>query len=241
MASEKVVPADRRAADILRQLHAEGDPLARAELGSRYGIHTDLAVGMGMARMKAIAKPLAPDHELAAALWRTEFYEARTIAAHIDEPARVDIDQMNEWCSGFDNWALVDTVCFTLFDRAPDAWSMIAPWAGSDGEFTKRAGFALLWALALHDTGAADERFTDALALVEANATDPRPLVGKAQTMALRAITLKRPGVRPHVEALVRRLAASEDQAARRVVRPIVKLLAGAAELPIGTERALPR
>ncbi|AMB58851.1 DNA alkylation repair protein [Microterricola viridarii] len=226
MASEQDVPAERRAAALLHQLHEEGDPHVRAELGSRYGIHTDRAVGMGMARMKAIAAPLAPDHELAAALWGSGLYEARTIAAHVDDPAQVDVSQMNEWCADFDSWALVDTVCFTLFDKAPDAWVMVEPWAASDREFTKRAGFSLLWALALHDRSAADQRFTDALALVEKNAGDPRPLVGKAQTMALRAIALKRPGARAQLEDLVRRLATSEDAPTRRVVRPILKLLA---------------
>jgi len=219
----------RRAAAIMRQLHSEGDESARAELGRRYGIHTDRAIGMSMARMKAIAKPLAPDHDLAAALWVTGLYEARTIAAHIDDPERVDVDQMNEWCSDFDNWAIVDTACFVLFDKAPDGWSMIEPWASSDHEFTKRAAFASLWALALHDKRARDERFAEALLLIEANASDPRHLVGKAQTMALRAITLKRPSLRPRVDALVRRLLESEDGPVLRVGRPISKVLASVA------------
>ena len=217
----------KNAAAIVRQLRAEGDATVRADMGERYGIHTDHAVGVSMARMKAIAKPLAPDHELAAELWMSGLYEARTIAAHIDDPQLVTVDQMNDWCSGFDNWAIVDTVCFTLFDKAPDAWSMIEPWANSDGEFTKRAAFALLWALALHDRSADDERFIHGLDLIEANASDPRHLVEKAQTMALRAITQKRPRLRPHVAAIVRRLEHSDDPPARRVVRPIAKVLAG--------------
>ncbi|MGV8896586.1 MAG: DNA alkylation repair protein [Rhodoglobus sp.] len=124
------------------------------------------------------------------------------------------------------NWALVDTVCFTLFDKTPHAWSMIGPWTSSDLEFTKRAGFALLRALALHDESADDKLFTDALALIDANAGDRRHLVGSAQTMALRAIALKRPSLRPEVRALVRRLTASDDPQSRRVVRPIAKVLA---------------
>ncbi|MEO5778671.1 MULTISPECIES: DNA alkylation repair protein [Arthrobacter] len=214
------------AAAIVKGLHDEGDPVVRAELGRRYGIHTDRAVGITMARMKAIAAPHRPNHGLALALWASGLYEARTIAAHIDDPELVDVDQMNDWCSDFDNWALVDTVCFTLFDKAPAAWSMVEPWANNDGEFTKRAGFALLWALALHDKSADDERFGNALALIDANASDPRHLVGKAQTMALRAIVHKRPKLLTEVDAIVRRLAASDDAPTRRVVRPIARMLA---------------
>ncbi|MGV8911065.1 MAG: DNA alkylation repair protein [Rhodoglobus sp.] len=214
------------AASILKQLRSEGDPSIREDLGRRYGIHTQDAVGLTMARMKAIAKPLRPDHALAIELWESGLYEARTIAAHIDEPDRVDVAQMNAWCADFDNWALVDTVCFVLFDKAPDAWSMIEPWANSTTEFTKRAAFALLWALALHDKKADDSQFAAALKLVEQNASDPRHLVGKAQTMALRAITLKRPNLRPTLEAMVREFTESDDPPRRRVARPIAQLLA---------------
>ena len=95
---------------------------------------------------------------------------------------------MDSWCADFDNWALCDTVCFSLFDRAPDAWSRLEPWARDDREFVRRASFALLWSLALHDTSAADAQFVAGLALVEQYAADQRPLVTKSMSMSLRAI-----------------------------------------------------
>ncbi|WP_219949442.1 DNA alkylation repair protein [Salinibacterium sp. M195] len=171
---------ENRTAAILQQLRTEADPAVSADLGRRYGIHTDNAIGIPMARMKKIAATLAPDHDLAMSLWATGFYEARTIAAHTDDPSRVSVDQMDAWCANFDNWAIVDTACFTLFDKAQGAWSRLEPWASSEREFTKRASFALLWALALHDKRAEDSHFSDALSLIEANASDPRPLVTKS-------------------------------------------------------------
>jgi 3-methyladenine DNA glycosylase AlkD len=113
---------------------------------------------------------------------------------------------MDARCADFDNWAIVDRACFTLFDKAPESWSRLKPWANSEREFTKRASFALLWSLALHDKNAENSLFSDALALIAANADDPRPLVGNAQTMALRAIVQKRPQVRGQVVSLVSRL-----------------------------------
>ncbi|MBH0083888.1 DNA alkylation repair protein [Salinibacterium sp. SWN167] len=217
--------ADARAAALVTQLHEEGNPKAKADLGRRYGIHTDNAVGLSMARMKAIAVSLAPDHELAISLWATGIYEARTIATYVDDPRLVSVEQMDAWCADCDNWAIVDSACFTLFDKAPDAWSRLEPWAVSDHEFTKRASFALLWALALHDKNADDSLFSEALELIEVNASDPRPLVTKAQTMALRAIVLKRPKLRSEVDSLVSRLLESSDAPTRRVVRPIEKVL----------------
>ena len=50
-------------------------------------------------------------------------------------------------------------MCFHLFDRTPHAFDKIARWAGRREEFVKRAGFALLASVALHDKKAADEPF----------------------------------------------------------------------------------
>ena len=66
---------------------------------------------------------------------------------------------MDRWCRDFDNWGICDTVCFVLFDRTPHAWTKIAPWAQRRDEFEKRAAFALLACLALHDKAAADAPF----------------------------------------------------------------------------------
>lgn len=53
---------------------------------------------------------------------------------------------------GLDNWAYCDAMCFNLFDRSPHAWARVTQWSGSEDEFVKRAGFALLWSLSVHDT-----------------------------------------------------------------------------------------
>lgn len=199
--------AKDRALEVVTQFRNEADPGLRAELADRYGIHTDRALGVPMRRMKAIAKPLAPDPPLAQRLWDTGIYEARTVAVLVDDPESVDIDQMDRWSRDFDNWAIVDTACFHLFDKSPDAWAMVEPWVASEGEFVKRAGFALLWALALHDKKTDDGRFSEALALIEDNAENDRHLVNKAQIMALRAIGTKRPSTLSQVLDLADRLA----------------------------------
>lgn len=212
-----------RAAAVLAQLEADADPTVRADLADRYGIHAGRAFGVPMRRLTAISKPLAPDHALAAALWNTGSYEARTIAALVDDPQMVTVDQMQRWVGAFDNWAIVDTTCFKLFDRAPAAWDMVEPWALDGREFVRRAGFALLWALALHDTAATDHEFIRRLHLFETCADDKRHLVTKALTMAMRAIAKKRPTLLPDVVQLAERLVASDDPNARRAGRPIVK------------------
>ncbi len=225
-AGESAVPPSVES--VLAALRSVSDPAIRDQMGPKYGIHTDVAYGVSMADMKAVAKPVGRDHELAQALWATGVYEARTVAAFVDEPGAVTITQMDAWCADFDNWAICDTVCFHLFDRTAGAWSRVDAWAERDPEFERRAAFALLWGLALHDKTADDASFEHGLTLIERHAIDDRHLVNKAVAMALRAIGKKHPGVRASAIAVAERLAASDDAAARRIGRPALKELGAA-------------
>ena len=155
---------------------------------ARFGITANKAFGVSMANIQVLAKRLGRNHELAAALWDTGWYEARMLASFVDEPARVTPAQMDRWCRDFDNWGICDTVCFHLFDRTPHAWRKVAQWAGRRDEFVKRAAFALLWGLTVHDKHADDAPFAEGLRLVERAATDERHFVKKAVNMALRAV-----------------------------------------------------
>ena len=183
------------------------------EMGPRYGIHTVKAFGVPMAQMKQLAKQIGTDHQLALTLWDTGWYEARTVAAHIDDPALVAPDQMDQWCDSFDNWAICDTVCFNLFDRTADAWTKVDQWADSPAEYVKRAAFTLLWSLALHDRTAPDARFIDGLSLIEREAHDNRNFVTKSLSMALRAFTHRSPALADAATQAAQRLATSAKPA----------------------------
>lgn len=211
---------------ILATLSDEADPAARRAMREQYGIHAETSYGVPMRRLLQIAAPVGPDHQLAVDLWSQGSYEARTLAALVDEPGEVSRDQMQQWCEDFDSWAIVDTVCFRLFDRTPHAWQMVDRWVEDERLFVRRAGFALVWALALHDRDAPDQRFRRALSHARAHAEDPRPLVGKSITMALRAIATKRAAVRADVVDLAQRFSEDDEPAVRRVGRPILRSFA---------------
>jgi 3-methyladenine DNA glycosylase AlkD len=184
---------------------------------ARYGIPSDKAFGVSVGALKKLAKRLGRNHGLAAALWDTGWYEARMLATFIDDPAQVTPAQMDRWCRDFDNWAICDTACFHLFDRTPHAWSKVAQWSGRPEEFVKRAAFALLWGLTVHDKHAADDRFVDGLLRIERAATDERNFVKKAVNMALRATGKRSPELNAAAVAVAERLAESPDAAARWV------------------------
>jgi 3-methyladenine DNA glycosylase AlkD len=196
---------------------------------ARYAIPSDNALGVSVADIRVLGKQLGRNHELAAALWDTGVYEARMLTSFVDEPARVTAAQMDRWCRDFDNWAIVDTVCFHLFDRTPHAWQKVAQWHDRMGEFEKRAAFALLWGLTVHDKQAGDAQFVEALRFVERAAADDRNFVKKAVNMSLRAIGKRSPALYIAAVAVARRLADSPDAPPRWVGKDALRELTGPA------------
>jgi 3-methyladenine DNA glycosylase AlkD len=165
--------------------------------------------------MQALAERLGRNHELALALWETGWYEARMVAAFLDEPERVTPAQMDRWSKDFDNWGICDTVSFHLFDRTPHAFDKVEEWSRRSDEFGKRASFALLACLALHDKQADDEPFVKGLRLIEQAASDERNFVKKGVSWALRLIGRRNVRLNAAAVSLSERLAASSDATSR--------------------------
>jgi 3-methyladenine DNA glycosylase AlkD len=192
---------------------------------ARFAIPSDRAFGVSMRDIQLLARRLGRKHDLASQLWATGWYEARMLASYVDDPARITPKQMDQWCRDFDNWAICDTVCFALFDRTPHAWSKVEQWARRDEEFIKRAAFALLWGLSVHDKGATDNQFTKGLQFVERAADDERNFVKKAVNMALRAIGKRNPALNAAASKVAKGLAASSDSAARWIGKDALREL----------------
>lgn len=223
------MPRDRIEEEVqaaLRWLERQGTRKTLEEMETRYGIHTDKAFGVPVGIIRQLAKELGRGHELAAALWDTGWYEARLLAAFVDEPQRVTAGQMDRWCRDFDNWAVVDTVCCHLFDRTPHAFRKVEQWSRRRDEFAKRAAFALLACLALHDKRAEDERFLGLLPLIVRAATDDRNFVKKGVSWALRAIGKRNAELRAAATELATRLANASEPTPRWLGKTALRDLA---------------
>jgi 3-methyladenine DNA glycosylase AlkD len=190
---------------------------------ARYGITARRAFGVSMATMLSLRKRLGRDHTLALSLWDTGWYEARLVAALVDDPALVTRRQMNAWAAGFENWADCDTVCFHLFDKTPFAWDKAEQWAASGHELVKRAAFALMASLALHDKAAPDRKFLRFLPLIETGAQDQRNFVKKGVSWALRGIGHRNRALHAAALELAGRLARSEEAAPRWVGKDVLR------------------
>ena len=177
-----------RSREVLSELRSLADGGALEGM-ARYGIATSHALGgISVPSLRAMARRIGEDHDLALELWRSGIHEARLLATMIDDPNAVTDAQMEAWAGDFDSWDLVDQCCGNLFDRTALAYPKVLDWSARAEEFVKRAAFSLIASLAVHDKEAPAETFVELLRLIEREAGDGRNFVKKAVNWALRSI-----------------------------------------------------
>jgi 3-methyladenine DNA glycosylase AlkD len=161
---------------------------------ARFGIRGKNILGVSKPALDKMARAIGKHHELALKLWDSKIHEARILAVLIDDPGKVTSGQMEKWLKDFDSWDICDQCCCHLFDRTEFAYRKAMEWSCRKMEFEKRAGFALMAVLAVHDKKAPDQKFTAFLPAIRREAVDERNFVKKAVNWALRQIG-KRNGV----------------------------------------------
>jgi 3-methyladenine DNA glycosylase AlkD len=216
-----------RVRDSLAWLERHGSKAYREAMLTRYGITAPKSYGVKVGMIQQLGKRLGKDHALAEALWKTGWYEARMLSSYVDDPARVTSVQMDRWARDFDNWGICDTVCFVLFDKTPHAWRKVEQWSKRREEFVKRAAFALIASLALHDKRAGDEPFLRSLKLIERAAPDGRNFVKKGVSWGLRVLGRRNQVLNTAAIKVSRRLAESEEPAARSTGKEALRELTG--------------
>ena len=155
---------------------------------ARFGIRAKKVYGVSKPKMDVLAKLVGKNHQLALQLWKSGVHDARILAGMVDEAHLVTASQMDRWVRDFDNWDVCDGTCCHLFAHTAFAWQKAIAWSKRSHEFQKRAGFALMAYLAVHDKHAADRRFLQLLPTIRREAHDARNFVRKAVNWALRQI-----------------------------------------------------
>lgn len=210
--------------DALAQLHALARPGELAGM-ARFGMAVDRRLGASIPSLRQLGKRFGRDHALALALWDTGIADARILAAMVADPLQLDVRTMDAWARAFDSWDVCDQVCSNAFARSPLAWRRVEAWAPRQAEFVRRAAFALLAQLAVHDKAADDARYVALLPLIEAASDDDRNFVRKAVNWALRQIGKRNAALRPQAIACAERIRARGTRAARWIAADALREL----------------
>jgi 3-methyladenine DNA glycosylase AlkD len=181
----------------------------------RFGINVDRALGIKVTDLRKLARGIEKNHDLAIQLWESGIHEARLLATMIDQPSEVTEKQMENWAADLDSWDMVDQVCNNLFRKTPFAHIKVVDWAARDEEFVKRAGFAMMAVLAVHDRNSGDNVFQKYLDLIERESSDGRNFVKKAVNWALRQIGKRNPALWEKAIVTAGRIADQDTTNAR--------------------------
>lgn len=209
---------------VLKELRARSNPKNVAGM-ARFGINPKNTLGVSVPHIREIARKVGKNHALAQQLWKSGIHEARILAGFVDEPQFVTEEQMESWVSEFDSWDVCDQVCGGLFDRTKLAYEKAAEWSARKEEFVKRAGFALMAYLAIHDKKADNDAFAKFLPMIEQGSNDGRNFVKKAVNWALRQIGKRNLALNRLAVQTARRIQKMEPRPAKWIASDALKEL----------------
>jgi 3-methyladenine DNA glycosylase AlkD len=192
---------------------------------ARFGIVSNDVYGVSKPILDRIARQIGRNHQLGMELWNTGNHDARLLGMLISDSAKVTTGQMEAWVKDFDNWDVCDGTCCHLFAAAKPAWQKSLLWTHHKNEFQKRAGFALIAYLAIHDKAAKDSAFSPCLQAIEREAWDDRNFVRKAVNWALRNIGKRNKRLNQQAIACGERIKKQGTRAARWIAADALREL----------------
>ncbi|MFA5833141.1 MAG: DNA alkylation repair protein [Bacteroidota bacterium] len=191
----------------------------------RYNITAQKAFGVSAPDIRALAKHNNKDHNLALSLWRTEYHEARILAAFIADPGKMNLRLLDHWANQIVNWAQCDCCCAELFQKTAYAFVLPFRWTKSKKEFVRRAGLVMIAELAVHHKQTDDSEFEKFFPLIYTYSTDERNFVRKGVNWALRQIGKRNLRLHKKAIALSKEIQNIPSPSAQWIARDAIREL----------------
>ena len=209
--------------EIIADLKSKANP-KNVEGMARFGINPKNTLGISVVELRKLGKKIGKNHQLALELWDSGIHEARILASYVESPETLTEAQMEKWVADFDSWDVCDQVC-DLFGRSKFVLEKIEKWSKSDSEFIKRAAFAMICELTVHDKTASDELFESFLPIIIRESTDERNFVKKAVNWALRNIGKRNVLLNKKALATSREIQKIDSKSARWIAADAIREL----------------
>ena len=212
-----------RSDQIIQKLKSLGNEEDR-QGKARVSINAERSLGIRIPVLRALAKDIGRDQQLAEELWATGYHEARILAGYLADPAAISEATIERWAADFDSWDLVDHL-MDLVGNSLFGYQKAFEWSAREEEFVKRAGFVIMCHKAIHDKAAPDERLLEFFPLIKRESTDERLYVRKAVNWALRQIGKRNRRLNQEAIRLAEEIAQLDSKAARWIASDALREL----------------
>lgn len=191
----------------MQELEAAGTAQNR-KVYARHGVK-DPQFGVSFAALKALAKKIKKDHDLAGLLWATRNHDARVLATMIADPKTLSGNDLDSWAKDLDNYVLMDAFS-QLAAKTPYLQEKAEAWIGSEAEFVAAAGYNLLGSLAGGAPELDDAYFESHLATIEEEIHDRKNRVRHSMNQAVICIGIRNEHLKEKAIATARRIGTVE-------------------------------
>jgi 3-methyladenine DNA glycosylase AlkD len=167
---------DERGVSILRQLGYEGP-----------------AYGVGVTKLKKLAKEIGRDPELSTALWRSEHYEAKLLSVFVADPKRLERKDLEVMVSEIPGVDVLWQFPRVLASKVPYADQVMTDWLRRPEEMVLASGYHLAAILGADEKTGDDAFFRDLLSRIEIEAPEAANWVREAMLYALIGVARRGP------------------------------------------------
>ncbi|TWU59012.1 DNA alkylation repair enzyme [Rubripirellula tenax] len=121
--------------------------------------------GIGLTKVRKLAKEIGRDRKLAGQLWATDNYEARIIGLLIDDPKEMTAEQAEQQVDELHHGMLshVFSSCDATLSKTKFAFELADQWTHSSDPVRRRCGYGLIYELSKKNPKGMDDAYLIAL------------------------------------------------------------------------------
>jgi len=197
-------------AQVIAMLEANQDERGIRHWDAKFAAKSGLkSFGIGLTRLRKMAKQIGKDHDLAAQLWKSDVYDAKIIALLIDDPKQItreqaerQVDEVNAGHLGH-----VFSTCGAPLAKTPFAKDLADEWMDSSDVARRGCGFGLLYELAKSKKKSApdDAYFIERIEHIERTISGVKPSLQLAMGHAVMGIGVRNKQLHPVALAAARK------------------------------------
>jgi hypothetical protein len=140
----------------LIKLRKNGDSVAAMK---RQGIEYKQNWGVSIVELRELSRGFSPDHLLALKLWNKQWRESMILATLLDEPDKVNEEQMDFWTRSFETQEIAEQASSNLWVKTRFAFVKAIEWSRGKKHLVRLTGIHLMGRLAMVQKDAIDEMY----------------------------------------------------------------------------------